>query len=78
MDQTLRIPAVVAATGLSRSTIWRKVRKGDFPPPIQLSDNSIGWPESLIKEWREKCVRRTYSTLASETPDAKLAKTVSD
>lgn len=36
---------------LDRSTIWRMVRAGDFPAPIQLTASRIGWRWSAIKHW---------------------------
>jgi predicted DNA-binding transcriptional regulator AlpA len=42
---------VVARTGLSAVTIWRRVNAGDFPQPRQLTPNRIGWPEPEIEEW---------------------------
>ena len=51
------LPEVV---GLSRVTIWRKVRDGTFPPPIELAENAIGWPEDIIDTWLESRPRRTY------------------
>ncbi len=56
----LRAPEVMARTGLSRSTIWRRVRAGTFPAPVELGVNSIGWPASAITEWLENRPRRTY------------------
>ncbi len=58
----LRAPEVMARTGLSRSTIWRWVRAGTFPAPVELGVNSIGWPAAAITEWLENCPRRTYGT----------------
>ena len=49
----LRFADVIECTGLSRSTIWRRVRAGTFPAPISLGENSCGWPENLITEWIE-------------------------
>ena len=59
-NQMLRAPEVTARTGLSRVTIWRRVRAGTFPPPVQLGENSIGWLESEITAWVENRKRRTY------------------
>ncbi len=56
----LRAPEVMARTGLSRSTIWRRVRAGTFPAPVELGVNSIEWPASAIAEWLENRPRRTY------------------
>ena len=58
--QMLRAPEVMARTGLSRTTIWRRVRAGSFPAPIELGQNSIGWPAVEISAWLESRGRRTY------------------
>lgn len=47
----LRSPAVMERTGLSRTTIWRRVRAGTFPAPVDLGNGLIGWPEPSIETW---------------------------
>lgn len=47
----LRLPAVKARTGLSRSTIYRRISNGDFPRPVSLGGRAVGWLESEIDEW---------------------------
>ena len=42
---------VLARTGLSRSTIYRKIAEGTFPPQIKISVNGTGWHESDINRW---------------------------
>ncbi|MEE9250365.1 MAG: AlpA family transcriptional regulator [Alphaproteobacteria bacterium] len=64
----LRVPEVMARTGLSRTTLWRRVRAGTFPAPIQLGENSIGWPASEITAWLASRPRRTYG--AETAPEA--------
>jgi prophage regulatory protein len=64
VDNILRITDIVACTGLSRVSIWRMVRAGPFPAPIQLSANTIGWLESEIAKWQETRPRRTYGAQA--------------
>ncbi len=59
-DPILRATEVMAETGLSRTTIWRRVRVGSFPAPTELGPNSIGWPRSKIEAWLESRPRRTY------------------
>ena len=39
------------ATGVSRSTIWRWVKSGEFPAPIQLGPRAVAWPASEIEGW---------------------------
>jgi prophage regulatory protein len=47
----LRPRAVCERTGLSRSTLWRLERRGDFPPHRQISPNAIGWLEEEVNAW---------------------------
>ena len=49
----LRLPAVRARTGLSRSTIYLRISEDNFPRPIQLGVRAVGWVESEIEEWLE-------------------------
>lgn len=53
-DRLLRRPEVEAQTGLSRATIYRKIRDGSFPRPKRVSDNSVRWPESWVEQWKAK------------------------
>lgn len=50
-DAMLRFTDVIARTGLSRTTLWRRIRAGTFPAPIQLGENSVGWPEHIVTDW---------------------------
>lgn len=57
----LRYAEVLRRTGLSRTTIWRKIRAGDFPAPIQLGPNSVGWLDEEIDTWVANRPRVTYA-----------------
>jgi len=37
--------------GLSRSTLWRMERKGDFPARIPLSSRNVGWRLVDVEKW---------------------------
>ena len=50
-DRIVRFKTVLARTGLSRSTIYRKIAEGTFPPQIKISTNGAGWRESDIDRW---------------------------
>ena len=67
-NRMLNAREVVERVGLHRSTIWKKVRAGTFPAPIQLAENKIGWPETEISGWIEQQPRRTYG--AEVAPEA--------
>ncbi len=60
-DVMLRPHDVMVRTGLSRTTIWRGVRAGTFPAPLELGENSIGWLESVIDDWLKSRPRRNYA-----------------
>jgi prophage regulatory protein len=47
----LRLPAVKARTGLSRSSIYKFASGGCFPKPVRLGARSVGWLEAEIDEW---------------------------
>jgi prophage regulatory protein len=50
----LRLPVVKDLSGLSRSSIYDKIDKGEFPAPVSLGGRSIAWLEEEILEWRER------------------------
>lgn len=47
----LRLPEVLARTGLSRSTIYVRLDEGRFPRPVSLGGRAVGWIESEVDEW---------------------------
>ena len=47
----LRLPAVKARTGLSRSTIYLRISQGIFPTPVSLGGRAVGWVESEVNDW---------------------------
>ncbi|PPD45396.1 MAG: DNA-binding protein [Methylocystis sp.] len=55
-DRIVRLNTVLVRTGLSRSTIYRKIAEGTFPPQIKISVNGAGWRESDINRWIEDSV----------------------
>jgi prophage regulatory protein len=59
MDAILRLPAVKSLTGLSRSSIYAKVRAGEFPQPVSIGVRSIGWIESEVQQWIADCIHRS-------------------
>lgn len=50
-DRILRLDAVLDRTGLSRSTLYRKVQTGTFPKQVRIATRCTGWRESAIKDW---------------------------
>ncbi|MGN8000179.1 helix-turn-helix transcriptional regulator [Sphingomonas sp. 22176] len=50
-DRILRIKTVLARTGLTRYTLYRKMDAGTFPKKTRISTRCIGWRESAVAEW---------------------------
>lgn len=48
VNTILRLPAVKAESGSSRSTIYLRIRQGLWPKPVKLGPRSIGWPSSEV------------------------------
>ena len=47
----LRVRAVMALVGLSLSSIYRLKATGDFPKPVKLGRQAVGWRSDVIQEW---------------------------
>ncbi len=47
-NKILKLPQVMAATALSRSSIYDFIKRGKFPAPVKLSERAVGWLESEI------------------------------
>lgn len=50
-DRILRLDAVLDRTGLSRSTLYRKMEHGAFPGQIKIAERCAGWRESAVNAW---------------------------
>lgn len=46
-----RLPEVPRQTGLSRSTIYEMVIRGDFPHQVRLGRRAVGWIADDVDEW---------------------------
>lgn len=51
-DPLLTLPRVIEEVSLSRPTIYRRIKAGDFPRPQQLSPRRVAWRESAIAAWK--------------------------
>ena len=46
---------VAARFGVSKDSIWRWRREGDFPRPVKLGGRTTRWRLSDIEEWESQC-----------------------
>lgn len=50
-ERIIRLKAVLARTGLSGTTLYRKMGEGTFPQWVKISIHGAGWHESAINRW---------------------------
>lgn len=48
LQTILRLPAVKAQSGLSRSTLYLRIGEGLWTKPISLGGRSVGWPANEV------------------------------
>jgi prophage regulatory protein len=53
-DRIVLWPEVHTLVGLSRTTIWRMERTGQFPRRVLLSARAVGWQKSELEAWLSK------------------------
>jgi prophage regulatory protein len=61
----LRLPAVIRATGLYRSTIYKLMSEGNFPSSLKLTQRTVAWSSGDIQHWVES---RTPTRPAPQKP----------
>lgn len=44
---------IIELTGMSRSTLKRAIRDGDFPPPRKLTRGRVGFRQDEVAAWVE-------------------------
>jgi len=64
-DRVIPIAELSRLTSLSTATIYRWIKGGQFPSPLQLGPNRVGWLSSEVQEWL-KSRRRAASTAGAE------------
>jgi prophage regulatory protein len=51
IPRLLRLPAVLQANGLARSTVYRMVAERTFPAPVRLAKRAVGWRHDDVRQW---------------------------
>lgn len=71
--RTIRRTAVLAKTGLCRTSLYQLERKGEFPRHFLLTPRCAVWFEDEIDSWLED--RRTALIKAAHWPNVALRRT---
>ena len=62
----LRLPEVLRRTGLSRSGVYERMNRGDFPATVSLGLRAVGWHESDVSDWINSRASNTQHIKSSE------------
>lgn len=50
-SRILKLPEVRERVPFSRTTIYNKIKLGEFPAPVRLSTRAVGWLEDSVDAW---------------------------
>lgn len=50
-SRLLRVPEVLSRTGLSRTSLWRLEKAGQFPARRRISANAVGYLSDEVDAW---------------------------
>ena len=53
VQKIYRLPEVMTLTGLSRSSIYLRISKQEFPQALILGSRAVGWTEAAIVDWQK-------------------------
>jgi prophage regulatory protein len=71
-QRILRLPEVEQRTGRKRSAIYADP---DFPAPVPIGPRAVGWLETEIDSWLERCIaERTNPTKPRSLPLSKVRR----
>lgn len=52
----LRLPDVINQTGISRSSIYSRMKSGSFPQAVHLGPRTVGWMQSDVDGFIQACI----------------------
>lgn len=57
------LPAVLEMVGLKRATIYKRMKIGTFPKPVQLGSRAVAWDQAVLADWQAKLETGVKKTL---------------
>lgn len=58
-DRFLRLAEVQKLVPYSRSSLYLKISRGEFPKPINLGARAVAWLERDVAEWMEARIKKS-------------------
>ena len=66
----LRMKSLTEKTGLSRSSIYAMVARGEFPQPIRLGARASAWNADEVEKWQAERLAAGWTPLPRINPRA--------
>jgi prophage regulatory protein len=63
----LRLPQLIDATGLGKTTIYELQGRGDFPMRVKITAHSVAWVEEEVQAWLAQRVEKGRSQCAPQS-----------
>lgn len=54
----IRLPQLLQMFPISRTTLWRKIKAGEFPKPHMLGPRTRVWDIEELRSWKQNIVER--------------------
>lgn len=54
MSQIIRLRGLLIKLGISRSTLWRLEKEGNFIPRVQISIRTVGYLEADVEDYLKR------------------------
>jgi len=54
MNNLIKLTSVISMTGLSKSSIYAMMQKGQFPKNVTIGARAVAWIEVEIQSWIEE------------------------
>ena len=67
ISKIYRAPEVDQLFRWSPSTRKRKIKDGEFPAPLSLGPNMVGWPEEWLEAYRRELINKREGETAFAT-----------
>lgn len=76
-DVILRRNDVLKIVGIGKSTLYRRIAAGEFPPPVRLGGpgtSAVGWKLSTVKQWIEERQATAFTLLCPLCDGARVVE----
>ena len=60
----IRVPDVLNRVGFSRTTLYERIKEGNFPDRVKIGPRCVAFVESEIDEWIEVTIRHSSQNAA--------------